>query len=101
MRIMPVAYEPHPERFRSTGIVYLAFNDEDGNYAGYWDLGEQSPVALEDFPRNPSAAAAVAWGRERTPRVQPSYFEANSICTLLRPCKTRSTGSWFVVNPSS
>jgi hypothetical protein len=82
---MPVAHEPHPERFRGTGIVYLAF--DDGNYDGYWDRGQPSPAALEDFPRNPSAAAAVRWGRERTPRV------------LIRPQSDPSRTYWAGVGP--
>jgi hypothetical protein len=51
------------------GVVYIAFDDEDGTYGGYWDLGQPSPVALEEFPRDASATVAVTWGRERTPRV--------------------------------
>jgi hypothetical protein len=84
---MPVAHEPHPERFRGTGIVYVAFDDEDGNYDGYWDRGQPSPAALEDFPRSPSAAAAVRWGRERTPRV------------LIRPQSYPSCTYWAGVGP--
>jgi hypothetical protein len=84
---MPVEYDPKPERFRGAGIVYLAFNDEDGKYGGYWDLGQPSPAALEDFPRDASAAAAVRWGRERTPRV------------LIRPESDPSRTYWAGAGP--
>jgi hypothetical protein len=84
---MPVEYDPQPKRFRGTGIVYLVFDDEDGRCGGFWDLGQPSPATLEDFPRDPSAAAAIRWGRERTPRI------------LIRPQSDPSRTYWSGVGP--
>jgi hypothetical protein len=57
---MPVKYDPQPERFRGTGIVYLSFNDEDGKYGGYWDLGRPDPHLWKNAQghRQPSTLSA-------------------------------------------
>ena len=66
---MPIEYDSEWQRFCGTGIVYLSFNDEDGKYGGYWDLGPNGPAALEECPRTASVVEVVRWGRERAPVV--------------------------------
>jgi hypothetical protein len=66
---VPIEYHPSSRQFRGQGIVYLSFNDDDGRYGGYWDLGGDQPTPLEECPQAVSAAEAVRWGRERAPVV--------------------------------
>jgi hypothetical protein len=67
--------------------VYLSFNDEDGKYGGYWDLGPDGPAALEECPRTASAVEAVRWGRERAPVV------------MIRPEDDQGRYYWAGVEP--
>jgi hypothetical protein len=70
---MTVEYDAHPERYLGTGTVFIAWDPdaEDAHYWGYWDsLPEGEPSRpLEAAPRTTSLAEAVAWGRQRAPRV--------------------------------
>ncbi len=66
---MTIESHPHPELFRGTGTVFLAWHEGELCYWGYWDsfpIGNQS---LEEAPNTKSIEVAVSWGRERTPRV--------------------------------
>jgi hypothetical protein len=70
---MTVEYEAHPERFLGTGTVFIAWDPhaEDPHYSAYWDSfpDHEPSMPLEDGPRTTSVEEAVAWGRQRTPRV--------------------------------
>lgn len=66
---MTIEYHSHPERFRRTGTVFIAWHEDDLCYSGYWDSFPDGDQPLEDAPRSTSLDEAVSWGRERTPRV--------------------------------
>jgi hypothetical protein len=66
---MPVEYHDEPGRFRGTGTVFLAWDPADDNYWGYWDAMPEASGSLEEAPRTESLTEAVAWARERAPRV--------------------------------
>ena len=66
---MTIEYHSHPERFRRTGTVFIAWHETDLCYSGYWDSFPDGDQPLEEAPRSTSLDEAVSWGRERTPRV--------------------------------
>jgi hypothetical protein len=68
---MPVEYQENPERIRGIGTVFAAWDPDGEHYDVYWDSlpEEEPPFAIEQGPRTRSLDEAVAWGRERTPRV--------------------------------
>lgn len=51
------------------GVVWLVSDRLDDGYLCYWYGGANDSHLLERT-RAPSAADAIAWGRERTPRVR-------------------------------
>ncbi|MDP9226543.1 MAG: hypothetical protein M3P18_22430 [Actinomycetota bacterium] len=67
---MTIDYHPHPEQFRGTGTVFIAWEADEEGYRGYWDsLPDGSPKPLEAMPRTRSIREVVEWGRRRAPRV--------------------------------
>lgn len=53
------------------GIVYLTYTEGRGGrppFTGYWEQ-EEPPASLEEGPGWDVAADAIAWARERSPRV--------------------------------
>jgi hypothetical protein len=67
---MTINYHESPELFRGKGTVWLAFDESDGRYRGYWDLQPDGPpTPLEECPGGASALQVVLWGRARAPRV--------------------------------
>jgi hypothetical protein len=69
-----IQYQPQPERWLGTGTVFLAWNADgaqDPHYFGYWDsMPDLIPsIPIEEAPNTRSLSEAVAWGRQRTPRV--------------------------------
>ena len=66
---MTIEYHPHPDQFLGTGTVFIAWDETDVYYSGYWDSFPDGNQPLEEAPRSTSLDEVVGWARERTPRV--------------------------------
>ena len=58
---MTIEYQSHPERFRRTGTVFIAWHEDDLCYSGYWDSFPDGDEPLEEAPRSTSLDEAVSW----------------------------------------
>ena len=70
---MATQYHADPSSYRGQGAVWLTVDAETPahpRWSGYWDLAPDGPpTPLEAAPRFSSPQDAVAWGRDRAPRV--------------------------------
>lgn len=67
---MHVEHTASPTSFQGKGIVYIAWDEDEQRYRGYWERAPDGPPAsLERLPHTPDMEAALTWALERTPIV--------------------------------
>lgn len=73
---------------RGSGVVYIAWDETNRWYHGYWEGSPDVPPAVaEQMPDTPSITQAVIWGRERSPVV------------MIRPAFDPAETYWAGANP--
>jgi cytidine deaminase len=66
-----------PTRVVGTGTAWIVVDRLQGDYPCYWYTGSQGGRLVEQA-RADTAAAAVEWGRARTPRVRIRMSDART-----------------------